>query len=131
MKVARASEQSFVPASHENPLDPGCLKKVLFAKGDICKGSVQMVNWACMPKGKSFQLHYHEDMDEVFVIVSGKVEMMVNDERSVLNPGDGVVVKARQHHRMNNIGDTDVQYIVFGVSTEQGGATRVVEGVRP
>lgn len=126
MKISRAAAKAFIPASHEDPLDPGSLKKVLFKNGDICKGSVQMVNWAMMPQGKSFRLHYHEDMDEVFVIISGLAEMTINDESETLEPGDGVVVKARQHHSMKNIGATDVHYLVFGVSSEEGGSTQLV-----
>ena len=31
MKIIRANDKTFIPASHENPLAPGVWKKVLFA----------------------------------------------------------------------------------------------------
>lgn len=117
----------YIPASHEDPTDPGVYKKVLFSKLDITPGQVQMVNWAKMPHGRAFQLHYHEDMDEVFVIVRGEVEMTVDSESEVLYAGDAVVVPAKSQHKMTNLSEHDVEYLVFGVSRGQGGKTIVTE----
>jgi hypothetical protein len=54
MKTSFGAEHSCVPASHENPLDPGVWKKVLFPKLDLQAGAVPMVNWARLGVGKRF-----------------------------------------------------------------------------
>ncbi len=126
MKIARSSTLEFIPASHEDPNDPGVFKKVLFDKFAITPGQVQMVNWAKMPKGKSFQLHYHEDMDEVFIIVEGEASMTIDGQTEILNRGDAVVVPAGGKHLMSNHSEGAVEYIVFGVSREKGGKTIVI-----
>ncbi len=127
MKVVRGSEIEFVPASHENPDDPGVLKRVLATKSDLLRGQVQMVNWSMLPKGKSFQSHYHEDMQEVFVILNGQVRMRVDTESVELFGGDAILISPREIHEMENVCESDVQYVVFGISTEENGKTVVVD----
>jgi mannose-6-phosphate isomerase-like protein (cupin superfamily) len=127
MKLQRGKDLSFIPASHEDPRDPGVMKKILLSKQDIIKGRVQMINWALLPPGKSFRLHYHEDMDEIFILTSGRAVMIVNDEEMEMEKGDTVVVPMESNHKMWNKTETDVEYIVIGVTTEKGGKTVVVE----
>ena len=127
MKLIRSSSLKFIPASHEDPNNPGVWKKVLFQKDDIKQGTVQMVNWARLPKGAKFTSHYHEDMDEVFIIISGEVELIIGDTRETMRAGDAVLVGAREIHQMQNSGDSDLEYVVFGVATGKGGQTVVVE----
>lgn len=127
MKIVRGSEIEFVPASHEDPKDPGVLKRVLASRADLCDGRVQMVNWSRLPKGKSFQSHYHEDMLEVFIMLNGTVTMQVADESIKLAGGDAILIEPREIHSMTNACDEDVEYVVFGISRETGGKTVIVE----
>ena len=125
-RVIRGSEIEFVAASHEDPKNPGVLKRVLATKDDLMDGRVQMMNWASLPAGSSFQAHYHEDMQETFIILSGRVEMTVDGEVTALDPGDAILIEPREVHSMKNVTDRDLEYIVVGISTGQGGKTVVV-----
>lgn len=127
MHLVRGSQIEFIPASHEDPKDPGVLKRVLATHSNLIKGQIMMVNWALLPVGKSFQAHYHEDMQEVFIILNGNVKMTVNKQDHELAKGDAIVIDPREVHKMLNTCDDDVEYIVFGVSTEAGGKTINVE----
>jgi len=127
MKIIRGSEIEFVPASHEDPKNPGVLKRVLANKSDLLKGQVQMLNWSQLPVGKSFALHYHEDMQEIFVIINGQVSVTVDGETHELARGDAIIVQPTEQHQMFNACDQNVEYLVFGISTEKGGKTMVVE----
>ena len=125
MRAIIGSQIPFVPASHEDHSRPGVLKRVLLTKPDLSPGRVQMVNWALLPVGSAFTRHYHEDMEEVFVITKGKAAMRCGAEEQSLEAGDCIVVGKREPHEMRNTGDVDVEYVVFGVSAEQGGRTIV------
>ncbi len=132
MKIVRFKDLTYIPASHENPLAPGVLKKVLFKRGDIIPGEIQMVNWAKLLPRKSFQAHYHEDMDEIFILLTGKAKMKVGSEEFVLQRGDAVIVPMRKNHTMKNVGAKPVEYIVFGVGRNRKGRTIVTEkGILP
>jgi len=123
MKIVRFNSLDFIPASHEDPKDPGCLKKVILVRDDLPKGIIQMINWSKLPKGKSFSSHYHEKMIEVFIMMSGKVKIKVDADEDILEKGDLVVVLEGQVHQMENISDEDVDYIAMGIVTAEGGKT--------
>jgi mannose-6-phosphate isomerase-like protein (cupin superfamily) len=126
VRIVRAADRSFVPAGHEDPVSPGAWKKVLFAKDDLQPGRVQMVNWARMPAGKTFAPHYHEDMQEMFIILGGEGEIAIGGERADLNAGDSVLIDAREVHEMRNRGQEDLEYLAIGIAGGVGGKTVVV-----
>jgi mannose-6-phosphate isomerase-like protein (cupin superfamily) len=126
MKIILSSEKAFIPASHENPLAPGVWKKILFQRAELMPGTVQMINWARLPAGSSFSAHYHEDMQEIFIIVAGEAEMVVAGETVLLGRGDTIAIDPREIHRMTNRGNEDVEYVVLGITANQGGKTVVV-----
>ena len=123
MKVIRSAELEFVPASHENPISPGVLKKVLLRKDDFIDGKVQMVNWALLSAGKSFRPHYHQDMEEVFIMIRGFAKITVGKTEAKIGPGDAVVIPVGAIHMMENTGKENVEYIALGVSKGEGGST--------
>ncbi|MCH2211432.1 MAG: cupin domain-containing protein [Fuerstiella sp.] len=126
MKHISAHSGSFVPASHEDPASPGVLKRVIATHRDLPSGQVMMVNWARLPGGSAFQSHYHEDMHEVFVLISGRVRMTVSDAVVEMAAGDTVIVEPLEIHSMQNLMDSIAEYVVFGLSVGHGGRTVVV-----
>lgn len=84
MKIIRFNSLDYTAASHEDPVDPGALKKVLLKWDDLPAGRWQMINWAKIPHGKSFAPHFHEAMVEIFIILSGQVKAKVDQKEEVL-----------------------------------------------
>ncbi len=126
MKVIRGSSFRYIPASHENQKDPQVWKKVLLTFEDLVSGRIQMVNWAKLPVGKTFTAHYHEDMEEIFIILSGRVRFRGGKDEVELEKGDAVVVPPKIYHEMKNLVNHDVEYIVFGIAIGTVGRTVVV-----
>lgn len=126
MKIIRKKIIPRVPASHEDPVDPGVLKQILFRRDDLDAGRIQMINWSTLLPGKSFKSHYHEAMDEVFIILDGEVEITVGEEKETLGKGDAVVIPEDTIHVMKNLTDRDVCYIAIGISRGEDGKTIVV-----
>ena len=126
MRVIRSADRQFTPASHEDPANPGVLRRVIATKEELLDGRVQMINWSRLPVGSSFRSHYHEDMEETFIIATGAVEMRVDDETCRLEAGDTIVISPREVHQMTNACQHEVEYIVVGISLGQGGKTVVV-----
>lgn len=127
MEFISARQSGFVPASHEDPRSPGVLKRVIATDSQFLSGQVRMLNWARLPAGASFRRHYHEDMQEAFVLLQGQVEMIVGDQVLEMHPGDTVLVAPREIHQMRNAGPEAAEYLVFGISQQQNGRTIVVE----
>ncbi|MBI5621101.1 cupin domain-containing protein [Candidatus Gottesmanbacteria bacterium] len=126
MKIIRLQDLPKVPASHEDPADPGVVKQVLLKHNDLAPGRIQMINWSTLLPGKSFRSHYHEMMDEVFIILNGKVEVSVGQEKEKLGKGDAVVIPEGAVHIMKNLTDREVCYIAIGISRGEDGNTVVV-----
>lgn len=126
MKIIRKKIIPRVPASHEDPADPGVLKQIFLKRDDLAPGRIQMINWSTLLPGKSFRSHYHESMDEVFIILNGKVEVSVGEEKKKLGKGDAVVIPEDTIHVMKNLTDRDVCYIAIGISRGEDGKTIVV-----
>ena len=120
MKIIKASDLQFVPASHEDPKNPGVLKKVLVQAAEAIDGHLQMINWALLPKDSSFQLHYHETLQEIFIMLNGPVIITVDQQSFELQKGDGFIVDIGEQHEMKNISGGDVEYLVVEVSNGSG-----------
>jgi len=127
LRTIRSADLPFVPAGHEDPQNPGVWKKVLLEKADLQAGHVQMVNWARLPVGNSFAPHYHQDMQEVFVIVQGVAEAVVGGESVTLQRGDAILIDPHEVHEMSNPGPDEVEYLTLGISRSTGGKTVVVD----
>ena len=127
MNIIRGDTIPNVPASHEDPTDPGVLKKILLKHDDIPNGQIQMINWSTLLSGKTFQNHYHEAMDEIFILLDGSVTITIDGETEKLVAGDAVVVPLTCHHTMTNMGKNPVHYIAIGIVTGEGGRTVIVE----
>jgi len=93
MRVVRAAEREYVAASHENPERPGVYKRVLATHDQLLQGRIQMINWARLPVGASFQAHYHEDMEETFVMIDGEARMEVGSAAVELRRGDAITAR--------------------------------------
>lgn len=126
MKIIRFQKLKFIPASHENKKSPGVWKKVLFEKEDFVKGPIPMINWAKLPVAKAFEPHYHQDMQEVFIIIKGRAKIKIEKEEAILKKGDAVMIPIAKVHTMENVGREAVEYLVIGISLNKGGKTIIV-----
>lgn len=123
MKITRFNSLKFIPASHEDPQIPGALKKILLKRDDLPAGRIQMINWARIPKGKTFAPHYHEQMIEVFIIMNGQVKAKIGQEEAKLEKGDMAIAMEKEIHSFKNISEGDVDYFAMGIVTGEGGKT--------
>lgn len=80
-----------------------------------------------MKAGKSFARHHHESMDEIFIILSGKAKIKINNESSLVEATDTVYIPQQAEHEMKTIGAKDLEYIAIGIVNKAGGKTIVVK----
>ncbi len=119
MKHIIASTINYIPASHESELDPGVLKKVLLHESELQIGKVQMVNWASLLPNKSFVSHFHEDMQEIFIMLDGGIIATVNEAEVLLDKGDVIIIEAKEVHKLTNPTSRSIDYIVLGISSKK------------
>ena len=59
-----------------------------------------------MFKGQKCPKHYHRLKKETFFVVKGKIDMIVNTNRTVMRQGDRITVERRQKHEFVALEDS-------------------------
>jgi mannose-6-phosphate isomerase-like protein (cupin superfamily) len=55
---------------------------------------------ASLEEGRSTRRHYHEETEEIYVVLDGRGEMEVEGERREVGPGDAVLIPAGAWHEL-------------------------------
>ena len=58
-----------------------------------------------------FVWHHHEDEDELFLVLHGRLEMQFRDRSEVLDPGEFIIVPRGVEHRP--VAETEVHLLLF------------------
>jgi len=62
--------------------------------------------------GQSGKKHSHPNADEVIYLFRGKVDVLVGEETTSLQPGDAFTVPANLAHRIENVGSEDAEMML-------------------
>lgn len=82
--------------------DKGMVKSFLTAHD---KGALQVMEIVLDPGGSSGEESYSHEGEECGVVLSGKLELWVEDDRFVLGEGDAFHFESRRPHRFRNLGN--------------------------
>jgi mannose-6-phosphate isomerase-like protein (cupin superfamily) len=76
------------------------------------------------PPGTRGRRHADKVQEEVFVVVSGQLTMLLGDpfERVDVGPGSVVAVEPNTPLQVRNEGDEELVVFIYGAPAEQGGA---------
>lgn len=75
--------------------------------------AIPFVHIATIPQGCSVGDHSHADREEVYLIIKGKAELTIEGVAHVMKPGSIGLVKKGAVHSMRNIGEEEMQMIVW------------------
>jgi len=84
--------------------------------------------------GKGHDFHKHANQEEVIIVISGKLEQWIDQEKRILGPGDSVFIPANTVHASFNVGDSETTEILamFGPSVGDNGLEMIdVSGEAP
>jgi transcriptional regulator with XRE-family HTH domain len=88
--------------------DKGMVKSFLTAHD---KGALQVMEIVLAPGGSSGEESYAHEGEECGVVLSGKLELCVEDDRFVLGEGDAFHFESRRPHRFRNLGNEQSRVI--------------------
>jgi mannose-6-phosphate isomerase-like protein (cupin superfamily) len=82
-------------------------------------------NWAfvdhlLIPVGATVGRHYHQGVDEVYLVMKGTGKVRVNDEVADIAYGDAIPVKAGEIHTLESSSTEPLELIVYGIALEKG-----------
>lgn len=88
-----------------------------FARRTWLRGDWEAVEWARIPPGGVSGEHLHSRTEEVYFIVSGRGEILLDGVATEVGPGDVVLTGLGTTHGLRAIGDEGVSWLVIEVSS--------------
>lgn len=82
-----------------------------------------------MPKLSKEQIHYHENSQQFFYILSGIATFEVEGELYTVMQNQGIHIKPRITHRISNRGEEDLEFIVVSEPKSHGDRININEKV--
>lgn len=110
---------SFDAASFETATAHGGRNTIQVARAPREVGSsCNFIDLCVVPVGSSIGMHTHGDQDEeIYVVIDGHGEMIVDDDRIAVGSGDVVVNRLGGTHGLINDGDVPLRIVVLDIAT--------------
>lgn len=112
MKVVNLEAVTAQAVAH----DPQIMKRVLLHESEM-PGSVRL-SQAILTPGQQVSAHHHEHICEVFYILSGEGQFMVNGESVEVREGSTIRIDAGEVHEVINSSERDLSLLYFGLKSK-------------
>ncbi|EAU55715.1 cupin domain-containing protein [Mariprofundus ferrooxydans] len=112
MKLVQLAEIDAGPVNHTS----GIMRKILLGEGDL-PASVRLSH-ALFKPGESVEMHKHDRLFEVFYVLSGQGQLIVEERPVDIGAGSCFMVEPGEMHALINDGDVDMALIYFGLHAD-------------
>ena len=122
MIIAKSSEAKgfLTPSPHRREL------KVLISPSVQADVEGLAVGMTILPPGETSSFHAHERECETWIIVSGRGEVRVGDERQPVEPETVIFLKPHILHQISNTGEVPLR--MFWIYTPPGEEKSILDG---
>jgi mannose-6-phosphate isomerase-like protein (cupin superfamily) len=86
----------------------------------VWNGSLSVIEES-MPPGAAEQIHRHHVAQQFFYILAGEAVMEFGDQKVAMGPGQGVAVTPDVAHRIRNLSNTEVRFLVISQPSTRNG----------
>jgi mannose-6-phosphate isomerase-like protein (cupin superfamily) len=128
-----ASQEADMPVvkndeAREIPWRPGYRNFVLAGEAEGVSVSSSL---AVLEQGAGAPLHFHEEVDEVIVILEGTLDLRIGDERFMVGKDQTISIPARTPHAFTVVSPEGARFIAFLPRQGAHMATQYLEGGPP
>ena len=94
----------------------GLVKREFIVESKDLRNKAKLFSKITIPVGNSIGMHDHVGDFEVYYILSGKGQVLDNDEIVEVNEGDVIYTADGNKHYIENIGDEDLVFIAVVIN---------------
>jgi mannose-6-phosphate isomerase-like protein (cupin superfamily) len=87
----------------ETTLAHGKIKRKALVKVGELESKFQTVNYAWLEPNESFSPHKHDDCEEIFFILEGGGEFIVENKKYQVGPNDCIIIEKDEAHQLKNL----------------------------
>ena len=114
--------------AREIPWRPGYRNFLLAGQA---QGVAVSSSLAVLEQGAGAPLHFHEEVDEVIVVIDGTLDVRIGDERLLVGKDQTISVPARTPHAFTVVSPEGARFIAFLPKQGAHVATKYLEGEPP
>ena len=119
--MVKVNWRSKVPSIvHNAGVDWSLLKGQSLNKKDdptACMQGMMYVARACLQSSLEYHAHAHDDHEEVYYIIAGTGEMLIDNEVQPIRDGDIIYIGVNQVHSIRNTGNETIEFLAFAAQT--------------
>jgi mannose-6-phosphate isomerase-like protein (cupin superfamily) len=128
-----ASQEADMPVvknaeAREIPWRPGYRNYVLAGEAEGVSVSSSL---GVLEQGAGAPLHFHEEVDEVIVVLEGTLDLRIGDQRLLVGKDQTISIPARTPHAFTAVGPEGARFIAFLPRQGAHLATKYLEGDPP
>jgi mannose-6-phosphate isomerase-like protein (cupin superfamily) len=131
--IVRNWRNVYPTIAHKSGLDWRLLSTNTKTDGDIdtevdskyqCLKSITYVSLAKLQPSLSYEMHEHQDHEEIYYIINGSGHMKIGNEIAKFRDGDAIYIPEKTSHSITNDGNEMVEFLAFGGFTNMKKGTR-------
>jgi mannose-6-phosphate isomerase-like protein (cupin superfamily) len=77
------------------------------------QSKISFLHFTILPPETSIGFHKHEDSEEIYIILKGSGEVIVNDEKHIVVQGDVILNRKGSSHGLKNINRENLEILVI------------------
>ena len=105
--------------------DSSEIREILAPRNSIIQR--QSLAEAKLLPGRATEEHYHVQTEEIYYILAGSGQMIVDDEKRHVRKHDGVAIPPGARHKIANTGDDDLLFLCCCVPPYEHNDTVITE----
>ena len=83
-----------------------------------CLEIIKYISLAKLKPGLSYKAHSHNDHEEIYYIIKGKGEIIIDNEESSIKEGDCIYIPINSVHQIINNSDGIIEFLAFAADIE-------------
>lgn len=93
-------------------------RQVLVAPQDVNSPYMKAITKGFLPSGSSYDWHFHQDTDEVFIVLKGEGKYYCEEEITNYKVGDVMITPGNLKHKIEALGSVESEFYFIRIKAK-------------